>query len=416
MLAAPITLTLDQQKALDAFNQFLLDPLETVFVLRGYSGCGKSTLIRILLEKLPGLVQMAQLVDPKFVSLNVALTATTNKAAENLSQITGLPVSTIHSFLGLRVSNNYQTGQTTLSAKHASVKTEALLFIDEASYIDHQLLQHIFQLTHKSKVVFIGDPAQLIPVGQKSATVFDSPFKGAELTEVVRQLAGNPIVGLSTKFRETVNTGQFFSFTPDGNHIQHLSKADFDQAIVSEFTRPDWRFNDSKILAWTNKRVVAYNHYVNQYVTGNPHFQEGDYAVCNHYISNGKSPIKTDQMVQITEIGEDVVVHDVAGNYITVDGFFTAFQPKLLQDKLKAIKKARHYGALLEAAEMEQTWIDLRAAYACTINKAQGSTFDRVFIDLGDIRRCNSGDQIARMLYVAVSRARHQVVLTGDLV
>jgi ATP-dependent exoDNAse (exonuclease V) alpha subunit len=63
-----------------------------------------------------------------------------------------------------------------------------------------------------------------------------------------------------------------------------------------------------------------------------------------------------------------------------------------------------------------ENWIDLRAAYAQTVNKSQGSTYDRVFIDLDDIRRCNSGDQIARMLYVAVSRAREQVFLTGDLV
>jgi ATP-dependent exoDNAse (exonuclease V) alpha subunit len=58
----------------------------------------------------------------------------------------------------------------------------------------------------------------------------------------------------------------------------------------------------------------------------------------------------------------------------------------------------------------------LRAAYAQTINKSQGSTYDRVFIDLDDLARCSSGDQLARMLYVGFSRARHQVFLTGDLV
>lgn len=61
-------------------------------------------------------------------------------------------------------------------------------------------------------------------------------------------------------------------------------------------------------------------------------------------------------------------------------------------------------------------WIDLRAAYACTINKAQGSTYDKVFIDLDDIKKCNSGNQIARMLYVGVSRARLIVYLCGDLI
>ena len=42
------TLTTDQQNALDSFYQFLLDPVETVFVLSGYSGCGKSTLLDVI--------------------------------------------------------------------------------------------------------------------------------------------------------------------------------------------------------------------------------------------------------------------------------------------------------------------------------------------------------------------------------
>jgi ATP-dependent exoDNAse (exonuclease V) alpha subunit len=89
--------------------------------------------------------------------------------------------------------------------------------------------------------------------------------------------------------------------------------------------------------------------------------------------------------------------------------------PKSLADKSAALKsaKANYQYSLVE--RIDSQWIDLRGAYASTVNKAQGSTFDRVFIDLDDIRRCNSGDQIARMLYVGVSRAKQQVFLTGDI-
>jgi ATP-dependent exoDNAse (exonuclease V) alpha subunit len=66
--------------------------------------------------------------------------------------------------------------------------------------------------------------------------------------------------------------------------------------------------------------------------------------------------------------------------------------------------------------QIDQSWIDLRAAYAQTINKSQGSTYDKVFIDLDNVSRCHVGDQIARMMYVGVSRARSQVIFTGDLV
>lgn len=413
--ATQFTLTQDQQSATEAFIQFLTDPIETVFVLSGYSGCGKSTLVSTLIDRLPAFIKMAKLIDPNQRDYTVELTATTNKAAENLSRITGSPVSTIHSFLGLRVQTDYKYNTTTLIARTHEKKEGYLLFIDEASYVDAQLLGYIFKLTQNCKIVFIGDPAQLTPVKSNGTPVFEANFSGAALTQVVRQAQNNPIVDLSTKFRHAVNSGQFFSFKPDGHHIQHLPREAFNAAIEAEFTRPDWKFQDSKILAWTNKCVIAFNHFVRNHVKGDPHFQVGDYAICNSFLSVGRQSIKTDQLVQITKISEDIECLGVPGNNFTLDGYISVFMPKTLASRNARIKSARADNNLGVVADIESTWIDLRAAYACTINKAQGSTFDRVFIDLDDIRRCNSGDQIARMLYVAVSRARDQVYLTGDL-
>ena len=408
-------LTTDQQSALDAFYLFLLDPIETVFVLKGYSGCGKSTLVRTLLDRLPGFMKTARLINPSMKEYTPELTATTNKAAENLGQITGYPANTIHSYLGLRVQTDYKTNVTTLIPKNQEKKEGVLLFIDEASYIDSPLLTHIFSGTKNCKIVFIGDPAQLTPVKATGTPVFDANFGGAALTQVVRQAEGNPIVDLSTKFRHTVNTGEFFAFKPDGHHIRHMDREAFNKAIELEFTRPDWAYRDSKILAWTNKCVIGYNHFVRNLAKGDPHFQEGDYAVCNSFLQGNKQSIKTDQLVQITGISEPRERNGVLGNDMTMDHVFTAFQPKSLEAKNARIKLARQQNEISLVAEMESRWVDLRAAFACTINKSQGSTFGTVFIDLDDIRRCNSGDQIARMLYVGVSRAKYHVFLTGDL-
>lgn len=412
---AEITLTADQQNALDKFQQFLSDPIERVFVLSGYSGCGKSTLVRVLLDCLPNFMKTLKLINLQQKEYEVALTATTNKAAENLANITGYPVNTIHSFLELRVSTDYRTNVTKLVPRTPDQKEGYLLFIDEASYVDKDLLGFIFTKTANSKIVFIGDPAQLTPVKSQGTPVFDAHFPGAALKQVVRQAEGNPIVDLSTKFRHTVNTGEFFSFTPDGHHIKWMPRDEFNKAIEDEFTRPDWRYQDSKILAWTNKCVIGYNHYVRNLAKGDPHFQEGDYAVCNSFINVGKNSIKTDQLVFITDISVDIERYGVTGKMVTLDHMHNVFHPNSLAEKNARIKQARADGDIGKVAEMESQWIDLRAAYACTINKAQGSTFDTVFIDLDDIRRCNSGDQIARMLYVGVSRARHHVYLTGDL-
>jgi exodeoxyribonuclease V len=147
MLAEEITLTEDQAKALDSFHKFLIDPVEQVFVLRGYSGCGKSTLVKVLIDRIPDFFRVAKLLDPNIKEYEIELTATTNKAAENLSQITGHGAGTIHSFLELRVNTDYRTNVTTLTPRSQVQKEGYLLFVDEASYIDKQLMRWIFRLT-----------------------------------------------------------------------------------------------------------------------------------------------------------------------------------------------------------------------------------------------------------------------------
>ncbi len=410
-----LKLTNDQQNAFDAFVSFLADPVETVFVLEGYSGTGKSTLVGLLLDKLPNLIKATRLINPSAPEYEVALTATTNKAAENLESITGGEVQTIHKFLGLMVKTDYKTGISTLVPRSHEVKENVILFIDEASYVDSQLLGLIFKMTQRCKVVFMGDPAQLTPVKTSGTPVFKAKFKGAKLQEVVRQAAGNPIQDLSTKFRETVKSGEFFSFKPDGHHIQYMDRDTFNQAILNEFTRPDWKHSHSKVLGWTNKCVIGYNNLIANTLKGNHQFQVNDYAICNKRVVHKNFSLKTDQMVCITGISGPSECHGAKGRYMTLDSQLTAFFPDSLEERKIAIASCKAMDDQRGLTEIDERWVDLRAVYSCTINKSQGSTYDRVFIDLDDIKRCNSGDQMARMLYVGVSRAREQVFLTGDI-
>ncbi len=403
-----------QQAGLDMFVNFLMDPTEQVMVLEGYAGTGKSTLVKQMLGNMHKYLKTLKLINPKAFDYEVQLTATTNKAAEALQSITGMDVKTIHSFLGLRVNKDYQTGITRLIPRDREPMFGFILVIDEASMIDSQLLTLIFQKTTGCKILFIGDPAQLLPVKSSTAPVFLSGFKTAKLTEVMRQAAGNPIIDMATQFRNTVLTGEWTPFVPDGVHIIHLETEAFQDAILEEFMRPDWRYTDSKILAWRNETVIWYNHEVNSRRTGDPHFVVGDYAVCNKHVMIGKSNIKTDEMVHITSIEEPVIYNNVLGNWVTVNHVTRCFFPKSLASKLDRIKEAKAVNDYSLLREMEESWIDLRAAFAKTINKSQGSTYNKVFIDLNDIAKCTNGDSIARMMYVGPSRARHTVYLTGD--
>ena len=410
-------LTADQESAQAAFYNYLVDPQENVFILSGYSGTGKSTLVTKLIADWPAFQSTLKLIDPTVRELPINLTATTNKAAENLGQITGLECRTIHSFLGLTVVKNYETNKTYLKVRNKAAVPRCILIIDEASYIDRELLALIFQQASHCKIIFVGDPAQLIAVKASNAPVFNLQVSGAHLTETVRAKGDSPITDLATSFRHMVNTGEAFQFKPDGVVIEHLDRETFDNTIIEEFSRPDWTHRDSKYLAWTNKTVIAYNNAISNKVSGSPHFVVGDYAVCNSYVNLGSAGnIKTDEMVFITAIGLDQEMYGVMGKKFTLNDRLTVFIMNNPLDRAPLLKKLRATRDYNTVCIVEETWPDLRAVYAQTVNKSQGSTYGTVFIDLDDIGKCRDQNTLARMLYVAVSRARTKVYLTGDLV
>jgi len=412
-----IMLTPDQQRAYYAFDQFLCDPNQTVLRISGYAGTGKSTLIATISANLASMLSANQMVSQQERDWTPVFTATTNKACEAFAKATGEEVQTIHSFLGLIIKTNYREKTTSLEpTRRTQIHKDKIIFIDEASYVDHVLLDYIFEYLRDCKIVFIGDPAQLAPVKTKGTPVYECQFPEVALTEVVRQAEGNPIIDLATAFRNTVNgEGWLEQFIPDGHHVQYHNRDDFEALILKEFDRPDWHFDQSKVLAYTNKTVQRYNQAIRAQVQGEPQLQTGDYAVVNSAMTSKTCKLRTDQLVCITDM-KPAKSLGVSGWEVTLDGIHFAFLPESFNARKERLKKAYADENMAHVATIDQTWIDLRAAYACTINKSQGSTFDRVFIDLDDVRTCRNPNTLARLLYVAVSRAREQVILTGDLV
>lgn len=178
-------------------------------------------------------------------------------------------------------------------------------------------------------------------MGCTKSPVFGQGFPTAKLTEVVRQAKGNPIIELATEFRNTVNTGDFFSFVPDGVHIQVLDRDTFEAEIIKEFDDPTWVHNRSKVLAWTNKTVIQYNHAIRDVVKGAPDFIDGDYAICNSYVAHKKGGIKTDQLVCITDIEDGVSKEGVPGRLYTLDHEYSFFMPINIEDKRRYRNRQR---------------------------------------------------------------------------
>ena len=63
------------------------------------------------------------------------------------------------------------------------------------------------------------------------------------------------------------------------------------------------------------------------------------------------------------------------------------------------------------------TWADLRPTLLLLLIKLKALHTIKVFIDLSDFKPMVHKDpiQLARLLYVAMSRARTNVIFTGDL-
>lgn len=411
-----VSLNAGQEAAAGMYLDFLIDPTKTEMVIEGPAGTGKSTLVHHLLEgmkkqKLMLFTTMG--IDANKLS-NVILSATTHKAAQVLADKTGKDVRTIHSLLGLQVKNDFKTGMTKLVPREGREMIEdSILLVDEASFINPELLDWIRKSTKGCKILYVGDPYQLAPTKETDTPVFNQGLFTARLTEVVRNEGA--IEKNANAFRDAVKTGNFPFIKPDGTKVIHVDGPTFQSLIDQEFNTQD---NNSKIIAWSNIRVNQYNDYVRGLhgFTGRLDPQED--LITNKQIDMGKAAIKTDSHVRLTGAIHNAVDHGVPGYFVDVyknnmrASIFIPDDRQQAQQALKAAYKERNWHKYFD---IKDNWGDLRPKHACTIHKSQGSTYDKVFIDLSDIGRCNIASDVARMLYVAMSRASQQVILYGDL-
>ena len=410
--------TQDQKLALEAISEFLKKPDMKYFVLEGKPGCGKTTLVKEIINQ---IYKENSLMNTLGMDnyMNICLTATTNKAVEALSMATSENVETIHRLLNLRVVPT-DTGKKELKrVKYGYARNleNTLIIIDEAFYMDKELFKYIDLFTQDAKILFVGDPAQLTPVGSTTPYLSTLKYPTVSLNQVVRQEAGNPIIALSDSLRETVFTGGWETFTPDGHHIQILSRDEFNAKIKEEFLRDDWKASDSKILAWTNQTVNNYNKEIFKHRTGRVQPMAGDYFINNSFVSgiNNQASIKTDATVLISAEPRERIYGGVSGLDVPIYNLGSFFCPHDIKKAKKQVNDLRSQNKHAYAHDLESKIMDLRPAFAQTIDKSQGSTYGSVFLDLYDVNKCNDGDRYARMLLVACSRAKHHVYITEEM-
>jgi superfamily I DNA/RNA helicase len=423
MTTNSLPLNQGQEKAADAFFEFLFSN-DKEFILSGPAGVGKTFWMGHIIDVIiPRYQEMCKLLGIEAIYDVVNMTATTNKAAEVLESQTGRITSTVHSFLNLTIYEDYETGQTKLkkNPKTWTVHENKVLFVDECSMIDSGLEKVIQEGTHNTKIVYVGDRFQLAPVMEKLSPIYLKNSPMVELTEQMR--TANPhLQVLNQQLRDTVETGVFNPIQLIPGSIDHLDDDEMPAQLAITFAQPT---KESRILCYTNKRVAEFNEFIRDMRQLPAALQVGEILVNGTAFRANKKMISVESEITITghhgndqvlvekDVYLDVEIVDVT-NHLG-EAFFNLTSPTDRQhfnDLLKFYKRQKNWERFFY---MKEHFPDFRQRDAATVHKSQGSTYDSVFVDLGNISTNNKADEVARMLYVAFSRARNRVFLYGEL-
>jgi exodeoxyribonuclease-5 len=337
---------------------------------------------------------------------NAIYCATTNKAAAVLRALTG-QADTIHSLLGVVVKNDYKTGKSYLirNGKSAPI-VGATIIIDEASMIDKKLYEIIRELCEHSKVIYVGDDAQLPPVSSGAFSVFKLDLPTVSLTQVMRSLDTPDITELSTALRAAVFEGRNITVSARPPAIVRLNSTEAFERVTSIVKEDKW--HSCVLLSFTNARATQAAAHIRRAADKPPEILGGDTVIVNSAFEVKKEFIPTDTILEVEEVfpvegSDDLIrVQTDEGDFIT---FKDNSKLQMLISQAGAAKDWNEYFRL------KQSYIDLRHTEALTIHKSQGSTFDTVFVDVASLAQCRDPNARRRLLYVACSRARKQLYL-----
>lgn len=475
-----VSLTKGQKQIVKQINEFLTDTKQNVFLLNGYAGTGKTFITK-------GITQYLEKIGREFTIM-----APTGKAAKVISDKTMQPASTIH-----RVIYNYDNvkeykvdgveGSETYRcyADHkVNVDTaEAIYIIDEASmvsdrysdgeffrfgsgYLLKDLLKYINidHNDHNKKVIFIGDNAQLPPVGMNTSPALDASYlkenyqvavASGYLTEVVRQKGDSGVLSNAAILRDGLKQNIFnkLQFEVNNHDVFKLSSDNLLNTYLDSCDRKVSRTGESIIIASSNRQVAEYNRLVREhFFTGHQQIVAGDkvISVANHYradacITNGEfgmikevlSPHAESINVVISvkgDIGEmvkrkvdlsfrDVVLgfRDDYGNPFyfeakIIENLLYSDQPTLSSDEHKALYvhflnrhpelKRKGNEQKLRIALLQDPYFNafkIKFGYAITGHKAQGSEWKNVFLQCQTHQKTLTKGYF-RWLYTAITR------------
>lgn len=402
-----------QEKALDALLEFCYSQ-EKYICLSGMPGTGKTYLLNKLANQLDTINTVLKIAG-RTPFIDIRFTATTNKAAAVLKEsLDSEYATTVYKLFGIKVTNDYRTGEEKLDFTRAITVPDSLIIIDEASMLSYEVLEYINKYAIRSKVIFVGDKNQLPTVSGKSADVFNR-FKVIELTKIMRQ---KPSLAKAIKnAKNALEAGEMIDLpSMESESIIRLNKSDFLDSIVN------MGLND-KILCYTNNKCIAYNSHIRNELGLPTTPIKGDLCISKGRVVSqyGDRQIvlnaeESFPIVDVKPIEKYIYIGDCkygVKEYLTHKGTFFGLEkpelyPLLLKSAYAKCKEIKDYTGYIY---IKENILDPRFYYSSTIHSAQGSTYDNVYIDLNDIVKGRGATKETKnkLLYVAISRAKNKI-------
>ena len=443
--------TAGQERAVQALQRLLTTTKErATLVLKGYAGTGKTTLVGALVKVLAAERRP------------VVLLAPTGRAAKVLGAYAGQAASTIHRRI-YRLSGEEDAG---VGGMHVAVNKDAgaLFIVDEASMIGrsglgdgpfggrdlmHDLFEHIFSVPG-SRLLLIGDPAQLPPVGSEHSPALDPKELAAfglmagaiELTDVVRQAATSGILSNATDLRRTlVQEHPMPRFVAGFSDVIRLEGLDLQDALETAYGQDG--DDEVCVICRSNKRAYQYSQQVRMRIHG---YEEelcaGDrlMVVKNNYFwagRNGKAElIANGETITVKRVLGLEDVHGLRFADITAAWWNGSEEreldvkvmldvlaieaPALPGPRMKLFRSAlfssyvartkAHRFRMLREDPFAQA-LQVKYAYAVTAHKAQGGQWNTVFVDQGYVTEEMIDREYVRWLYTAITRAGRRLYL-----
>lgn len=442
--------TAQQEQVLNLLAEFIESfKTNSCFILKGYAGTGKTTIISALTKSLAYYQKKSVLLAP------------TGRAAKVMGEYSGRNAYTIHK----KIYRKKNAASIDLEYTLADNPHENTLFIiDEASMISDEpisffssgLLQDLIQYVNNGTnctLLFVGDSAQLPPVGLLESPALDKDYLESryhlktilyELTDVVRQSKTSGILYNATKIRQNIRL-EDSQYQYPFPHLRikgfgDVYKMNGDRLIDGlHYSYNNYGIENTMIICRSNKSANLYNQHIrHQVLFRDEEITGGDLVMVvrnNYYWIQQEDEQKTGfiangdmaTVIKVSNIHEqhgfrfaDLTLefqepesypivcrtildslHSESSSLANED--FTKLYDSIAldyvdiprkKDRLDAIKNDPYYNAL-----------QIKFAYAVTCHKAQGGQWPIIFLDQGYLIDEMLNTEFMRWLYTAITRA-----------